>query len=128
MTRRHQTQPNIQKILKEYMVPLIALALLIILAMTAFGGSSDTSLQDTVENENRVGMNIALASPATEAYVVYPDDSREVIDTNTPVYKGEKILVKEGSLKATLTSVGDIALSKLAEFRYEENGDFSMFS
>ncbi len=127
MSRRHQ-QNNLQKVLKEYMVPLIALWFFIILIFAFFWWSEETSLENTIENENRVGMDIQLATPSTEAYVVYPGENRQLIDESTLLYKGEKILVKEWSVSTSLASVGTIALSKLAEFSYEESGDFSTFS
>ncbi|MCH2188251.1 hypothetical protein MK079_00275 [Candidatus Gracilibacteria bacterium] len=129
MSRRRNAPNDIVQTLKDYMVPLIALGLFILLLISAFGGGGDdTTLQDTIQNENRVGMSVSLSSGDTEAYIVYPGEKREPIQSDTNLYKGEKILVREGGISANLVSVGAVNLAKLAEFGYAEAGNFTLSS
>ena len=116
---------NIQKWMKDYMVPLIGLFLIIILLLSVF---SWDSTPEKIDLENKVWMEVQLNWLNAESYVVYPWGLKKKIDWEISLYKWEKLMVKDGSVSLSLVWLWNFRLNKLGELKYLENGDFSLYS
>ncbi|QFR38749.1 hypothetical protein A9Q91_00760 [Candidatus Gracilibacteria bacterium 28_42_T64] len=124
MTRRRNT---LSKTLKDYIVPIIGVVLIAVLIFNVFSGGNN-DVQNTLDKENQVGYGVSLDSAQTEGYVVYPGDYRKQIEGDITLYKGEKVVVKEGSLSLDFLSMGAGRINKLGELKYSEEGDLELYS
>lgn len=128
MNRRRNV--TMVKSLKDYIVPIVWLLLIILLIYSVFSGgdSSNSNVQNTIQNENKVPLEVKADNEFTEAYVVYTWANKKLIEDQVSLYKWEGILVKEWSVSINLPSVWNFDLSRLWEFKYGENGDFYLDS
>ncbi|MDP2090819.1 MAG: hypothetical protein Q8K30_04445 [Candidatus Gracilibacteria bacterium] len=116
---------NIQKGLRDYMVPIIGGLLVILLLFSVFSGDNNTP---KIDPENKVGFDVKINGTNSEAYIVYQGDTKKKIEGDISLYKGEKIIVKEGNASLVMEGIGKFRLDKLGEFKYMENGFFSLYS
>ena len=78
--------------------------------------------------ENRIGSALVLETPETEAYIVYPGDKKEELETNKDIFKWEKVIVKEWSVSISTLNNNRFNINKLWEFKLNEDGSFAVFS
>lgn len=116
---------NIQKWLRDYMVPIIGWILIIILLFSIFSWDNPTPKIDT---ENKVWFDIKLNWTNSEAYIVYQWNDKKKIEWDISLYKWEKIIVKEWNVSLTMKWVWNMRLDKLWELKYLENWDFALYS
>lgn len=116
---------NIQKWLRDYMVPIIGWLLVIILLFSIFSWDSQAPKIDT---ENKIWFKISLNWSNSEAYIVYQWENKKKIEWDISLYKWEKIIVKEWNVSLDMTWIWKFRLDKLWEFKYLENWDFSLYS
>lgn len=119
--RRNQ----IQKWLRDYMVPIIWAFLIILLLFSLFSGGDDTK---QIDLENKVWMSITMNWASSEAYIVYPGNNKVKIEWDISLYKWEEIIVKEWNVSLNLLWLWDLRLSKLWDLKYLENGNFSLLN
>ena len=117
---------SVQKEIRDYIVPIVWLLLIIILIFSVFSGDDDTS--NELNLENKVGIELNLDSATTESFIVYPWDYKKQIEWGVSLYKGEKVIVKDGTVSLSLLGLWDFKLNKLWELKYLENWDFSLYS
>ncbi|NVP17110.1 hypothetical protein HUU51_00110 [Candidatus Gracilibacteria bacterium] len=125
MTRRRGSTV-FQKNIKDYIVPIIGGVLILFLLFSVFSGgdSSDTN----INSENQSGISVLLDSESSQATVIYPGDYKKDLEGDGTIYKGEKILVKQGSVSLKLDSIANFRINRLGELKYLENGNFSVTS
>ncbi len=116
----------VTKNLKDYFVPIIGLFLILLLIFSMFSWWDNQD--EILENENRVGIDLVLDTQATESYIIYPGDSKKIIEWDMSVYKGEKIMVKNWSVSFDFWSMWAWKLEKLWELKYTESGDLALYS
>ncbi len=116
---------NIQKWLRDYMVPIIGWLLVIILLFSIFSWDSQAPKIDT---ENKVWFKISLNWSNSEAYIVYAGENKKKIEWDISLYKWEKLIVKEWNVSLDMSWIWKFRLDKLWEFKYLENWDFSLYS
>ena len=116
---------NLQKWLRDYMVPIIGGILFIVLLFTIFSWGNEPSKVDT---ENKIWLEVVLSWTNSESYIVYPGDYKKKIEWWISLYKWEEVIVKEWKLKLSLASLWTLNLDKLWELKYLENWDFSLLS
>lgn len=122
---RNRRPVNPIGILKDYAVPLAWwFILLLIIYFWFFSGSSSSE----PNHENQVGINVQLSSPTDEAYIVYTGDFKKKIEWQMSLYKGEKVVVKEGAVSLQYPSVAQFDVNKIWEFKYNEDATFSLYS
>lgn len=126
---RYRKRNNFQNTFKDYLVPIVWGALLLLVIFSIFNRDS-TSVESTEiwNSENRIPVDIIFNSVNTQAFVSYPSWTKEEISDSQNLYKGETIIVKEGTLQLALPNGTNIALNKIAEFKYNEDGSFSLYS
>ncbi len=129
MTRyRNRNRNTFQNTFKDYLVPIVWWALLLLLLFSLFNGDeSDTSTTNS-SNENRIPVDISFIDIDTEAHIVYPWEVKEKITDSASLYKWERIIVKEGALDLSFDSGTQISLNKTAELKYNEDGSFWLYS
>jgi hypothetical protein len=126
---RYRKRNNFQNTFKDYLVPIVWWALLLLVIFSIFNkDSSPTNTSDTVTGENKIPISISFVWVDTKAFISYPSWTKEEITDSQNLYKGETIIVKDGSLNLSLTSGTSITLNKIAEFKYNEDGGFSLYS
>ncbi len=123
-TRRQSS--NITSTLKDYLVPIIGWVLILILLYSFFNGTDTSS--STLTSENKSPTTLTFGSPETEAYIVYPGDVKEKITEASALYKGETLIVKEGTIHLTAPDTTKIHLNKIAELKYNEDGSYALSS
>ena len=119
---------GIEKWLRDYLVPIIGLLLVIILIFNVFSSDSKTVDNKTTQIENKVWLSLSLDWVNPESFIVYPWDNKEKITWDTVLYKGEKVIVKDGIVNLSLAWIWDFKVNKLWELKYKENGDFAIYS
>ena len=127
MTRNRYRHNKLQSTIKDYLVPIIGWVLVLILLYSFFssGGDSENS---NPSNDNRTPTEISFWSIDTEAIIVYPGNIKETISESDAFYMWEKIIVKQGNLLLSDPSWNKIHLNKVAELKYEEDGNYSLYS
>jgi hypothetical protein len=104
-------------------------ALLLLVIFSIFNKDSNTtSTPETGTNENRNPVDVSFIWIDTKAFITYPSWTTEEITDSENLYKGETIIVKDGTLNLSFTNGTNIALNKIAEFKYNEEGAFSLYS
>ena len=127
MRYRHTT--NWQKVLKDYAVPLVGLLLILILILSYSFWSKSSTPTTSSTSENKVGLNVSLDSPDTEAYVTYQgSNAKNKIDQSVELFKGEKVNVKSGSVTLSNAELGNFKLDKWGELKYELEGSLALYS
>jgi len=116
---------NIQKWVKDYMVPIVGLLLIIILIFSVFSWSNEPV---QIDLENKIWLELTLNWANTESYIVYPWEFKKQIEWDVSLYKWEKLIVKDGSVSLSLLWLWNFRLNKLWELKYLENWDFSLYS
>ena len=117
---------SVQKEIRDYIVPIVWLLLIIILIFSVFSGDDESSNQ--LDLENKVWIELSLNSSNTESFIEYPWDYKKQIEWDISLYKWEKVIVKNGTVSLSMLWLWDFRLNKLWEFKYLENGDFSLYS
>jgi len=113
------------KTLKDYLVPLIWLIFIIIIIMNSMSNSKNET-NNLKQTTTSIEINTENAS--TQAYVVYPGDSKKKIEWSMPLYKWEKILVKDWSIELKFLDNTNMVLNRLWELKYKDNWELSLFS
>jgi len=121
--RRNKTA----KTLKDYIVPIIWFVFIIIIIINSTSSSS-TSNNNSKTNENSIWIEINTSNNETQAYIIYPGDSKKKIEWNAILYKWEKILVKEWSLEINSTPNAKLILNRLWELKYNNDWVFTLKS
>ena len=85
-------------------------------------------MSETPLTENQNAVDISFNSESTQAFISYPNNTTEEITQSQSFYKGETIIVKDGSLSLAFENGSNIALNKIAELKYNQDGSFSLFS
>lgn len=116
---------NIEKGLRDYMVPIVGWILLLLLIFSMFSWWDDTPKVDT---ENKTWLEISLNWLNSDATIVYPWDFKKKIEGDISLYKWEKVIVKEWNVSLTMAWLWDFKLGKLWELKYMENWDFTLYS
>lgn len=116
---------NIQKWLRDYMVPIIGWLLVILLLFSVFSWDNNTP---KIDPENKVWFDVKINWTNSEAYIVYQWDTKKKIEWDISLYKWEKIIVKEWNASLVMEWIWKFRLDKLWEFKYMENGFFSLYS
>ncbi len=120
---------NIKKTLKDYAVPLVAFFLILILAFSLFGGSDDTSTQpDTNIMENTLWASINFYNGSASAEIEYSWWDKKSIDDGALIYKWEKIIVKDWSVKIDFPYLASTHLDKNAILSYNEDNSLNLES
>jgi len=126
MPRNIRRNVDIQSTIKDYIVPIIGWIIVLIIIISFFRWWDD-SVQ-IAQKENQTPTSIAFSSTETEAIIRYPGDSQENANETTPLYKWETIIVKEWSVSLTNPGWSIIALNKIAELKYNEDGSYALYS
>lgn len=127
MARNRYRNNSLKATIKDYLVPIIGWVLIIILLYSFFSwDSSEVNVSN--ENENRTPTDISFSSIDTQATIVYPWDTKEDINDSYSLFKGESIIVKEGSVILDTPNWNNIHLNKIAELKLEEDGSYSLYS
>lgn len=116
------------KSLKNYIVPIIWLALIGLLVYGIFNKSAISEVENDIKYENKIWLNVSLDSDITDSYIIYPQENKKKIDSDISLYKWERIQVKEWSISIDFPSVWDFRLDKNGDIKYDENGDLSLIS
>lgn len=116
---------NIQKWLRDYMVPIIGGLLVIILLFSVFSWGNDST---KVAVENKIWFDVNLNWASSEAYIVYQWENKKKIEWDISLYKWEKLIVKQWNVSLSMNWLWKFRLDKLWEFKYLENWDFSLYS
>ena len=125
MVRRHNTAV---KNIKDYAVPLIAGFLLLILLYAFFSEWDTNTPQETIVNENQVGLDVTLNGGDTQGSIIYSWEYKKPIDANATLYKWERVAITQWDASITFPSVADFRLNKLGEILYNEDGSISLSS
>lgn len=126
---RYRKRNNFQNTFKDYLVPIIGGVLLILVLFSVFNKGDNTADNSGISsNENRIPVDIIFNSIDTKAFISYPSNTKEEISDSQNLYKGETIIVKDGSLQLDFSNNSHVSLNKIAEFKYNENGSFSLYS
>ena len=122
--RRHSS--SLQSQIKDYFVPIIGAILLLVLIYSFFSKDTVENTVNTTENKNPT--SISFGSIDSEAYIVYPSDEKEKINESSLFYKGEKIIVKTGSIKLLNPDGTSVHINKIGELEYNEDGSYNVLS
>lgn len=122
----NRRKSSISKTFKDYLVPIIGFALIILIVYSFFSGDSATT--DTENTENRIGSQLTLKGINPEVYVVYTGEKQEQITTAQEIFKGEKVIVKEGGAHIDTVNSISIDIDRLGEFKLNEDGSFALYS
>lgn len=114
---------KILKNFKDYLVPIVIIFIIFVFVLN-YIFSKETEIK-TIDNTSF--LSLSLNSPDTEAYVFYSWWNKTKIDSNTSLYKSEKIQVVNGSVNIKNDS-GEFVLNRLWEFTYNEDGNFTLYS
>lgn len=117
---------SISKTFKDYLVPIIGFALIILIVYTFFSWGSSTT--NTASNENRVGSQLTLEGVNPEVYIVYTGEKQEQVKSAQEIFKGEKVIIKEWGAHITTTEQINIDIDRLWEFKLNEDGSFALYS
>ncbi|MDD3144883.1 MAG: hypothetical protein PHV23_02110 [Candidatus Gracilibacteria bacterium] len=126
MTRRRGSNSALQKNIKDYIVPIIGGILVLFLIFSLFSGNSGSETKTNVENQS--GISVKLDSDSSSATLIYPGDYKKELEGDQTLYKGEKVLVKQGTVSLSLDNLVNFKVNRLGELTYLENGDFSITS
>ncbi len=122
---RQQRRNSLARTFKDYFVPIVGLALIVVLLWSFFGGGDDNSSQTT---ENRQWYALNFWDVDTEVFVEYSWGNREKVENGTEMFKGEKLIVKEWSASMKVWENTSINVDKLGEVKIGEDGSLSLFS
>lgn len=114
---------NLLITLKDYSIPLVWLGLILILIFSFFWWWDDTNPQD---NENRVWIDITYNGADSEVDIEYSWWDKVKADSETKLYKWEKIIVTEWSVSLDFTSNWTFTLNKYWELKYNDEGSFNL--
>ena len=122
--RRHS---NLTKTLKDYLVPIVALFLILILAYSLFSWDSNEEKLDNI-GENITWAVLEFNSEDSEVYIEYTGGDKKLVENNTSLYKWEKVIVKNGSVSIDFPLVAKVNLDKMWILEYKEDGSFYLDS
>ncbi len=122
---RNKRSGNPLGILKDYAVPLVWIFIIILVIYFWFFSSNSTP---DINHENQTGLSIQLWSTTDEAYIIYSWDFKKKIESQTTLYKWEKVLVKDGSVKLQSENIGAFHVNKIWELKFNEDSTFSLYS
>lgn len=120
---------SLQKTLKDYLVPIIALFLIIVLFYSIFSWWDDTTTSWNKNIlENTMWAIIEFDTNDSEVYIEYSGWNKKLIENNTTFYKWEKVIVKEGSVNIDFPMLANVVLDKMWSLEYRENGSLYLDS
>ena len=122
---RYHRRNNVSRTIKDYFVPIVGLILIIALIYSFF--SSDEPTIQT-QQENTTGYALEYQDTNTEAFIEYSGGNKEATSNGTQIFKWEKLIVKEGSVKLRPGENTQIHLDKIWELKLLEDGSFALFS
>lgn len=123
---RKRRNVGLVKTLKDYAVPIIGFILFLLLIINIFSWN-DNPEQKT--NENRVWLELSLAWESTEASIIYSWwKERKIKEDKAPLYKWERIKIKEWTVSFSLPSIWDFNLQKFWELEYKEDWWFFLYA
>jgi len=124
---RYNRRNSVSKTFKDYLVPIIGGIVILLILFSLFSGDSDTATDTTTTTENRIGSSLVLSDSAN-AFIEYTGNKKEEILANRDVFKGEKVIIKEGSALLTSPTNTKINVNKLWELKLNEDGSYALFS
>ncbi|MDD3646470.1 MAG: hypothetical protein PHH06_03605 [Candidatus Gracilibacteria bacterium] len=121
---------GLQKTLKDYLVPIVALFLIIVLFYSVFSGGDENNTTSGNKSllENSMGATIEFGSENSEVYIEYSGGNKKLIEDNTILYKGEKVIVKLGSINIEFPMLANVALDKMGTLEYRIDGSLYLDS
>lgn len=120
MNRYNNRKKNsLSKTFKDYLVPIVGFFLIILIVYSFFSG--DSSNTDSSVTENRLGAELTLNGTNPEVYIIYTGENQEQITTSQEIFKGEKVIVKEGGAKIKTLNQIEISIDRLGEFKLNED-------
>lgn len=90
------------------------------------GGSSTSETPQTGENQTPI--TVSFGEVDSSASIEYSGNTKEEITGDSELFKGEKVIVKEGSVVLKTPQWSTITLNKIAELKYLEDGNYALFS
>lgn len=127
MNRYNNRKKNsLSKTFKDYLVPIVGFFLIILIVYSFFSG--DSSNTDSSVTENRLGAELTLNGTNPEVYIIYTGENQEQITTSQEIFKGEKVIVKEGGAKIKTLNQIEISIDRLGEFKLNEDWSFALYS
>ncbi len=126
MPRNSRRNSDIQSTIKDYIVPIVGWIILLIIIISFFRWWDDST--QVIDNENQSPTSISFSTPETQAVIRYPGNSQETASESTSLYKWETIIVKQWVVGLTNPEWTNIALNKIAELKYNEDGSYSLYS
>lgn len=127
MTRNVRRHNSIQNTFKDYLVPIIGGVITIVLIYSFFSGDPSQNISQET-NKDQAPTSIVFDDSSTEAYIAFPEGNKVQINESNSLYKGETIIVKQGTLKLTSTEGNTIRLNKVAELSYKKDGSYALKS
>ena len=115
-----------QNTFKDYLVPIIGWVLIIFLVFNFLWGDKNSDSTPTTNTTSTA--SISFASNNAEAYIEYPDDSKEQINDNSSLNTGETLIIKEGIVDLSLRNGNEVKLNKVAEFKLNEDWAYDLYS
>lgn len=123
---RQYRRNNISNTFKDYFVPIVGFVLIIILLYSFFNGGNDT--ENVVNIENRTWYALEFDGVDTEAFIEYENEKKESVENGTEIFKGEKLIVKNGNVDLSIGATTKIKVDKLGELKLNNDGSYSLFS
>ncbi len=114
------------KTIKDYMVPIIWFALILIVIIHSIFWWEEVVESDLVTWIDWIEVN--LDSDLSEAYVVYQWEERKKIEWDATIFPSEKILVKEGVVSLSYKSWVALELNKFWELKYDSDNKLELYS
>lgn len=121
--RRNNTNNKVLKTFKDYLIPIIVVLIVFLLILNNLFSSSENKGLKTVNQS----LDVSLSDPSTEAYVILSGWNKTKIENKIAIYQSEKLQVINGWLNLVWSWV-TFVLNKLWELRYNEGGNYTLFS
>jgi len=121
LRQRNKTN-NLTKILKDYAIPIAVLFIVIIIFFNLFSWSNSKDINKSLENSSWI--KVVFDSAVTEAFIEYSSWKKTNIESDTNLYKWEKLTVKEWSVNIKVWNM-DLSLDKMWILEYKN--DWTLF-
>lgn len=116
---------KVTKNLKDYIVPIVIVLIIVVLILNYIFSDSSSS---SAKPQDPTAITVDLDNVDTEAYIIYTWWNKTKLDSQTKMYKWEKVQVAKWQLNISFSNSWSMVLNRLWELRYNEDGTYTLYS